>query len=116
MTEKKEFVEFEIQKRNHSPNAIIGIYSTQDKSSGETKYHKMLLVSVSPNLGKEQGDELIMLLRDLLEMNYIKFQVNQTIIQCPSCQHLQTHTYPKSGKLHCSGCGTLLEEIYTDEQ
>jgi hypothetical protein len=32
-------------------------------------------------------------------------------IECPTCNNLQEHSYPMSGKLYCIACGELLDQI-----
>ncbi len=43
-------------------------------------------------------------------------QQEPTIIECPKCKNLQTHSFSMSGKLHCNNCGNLLDQLVEYDQ
>jgi hypothetical protein len=103
-----QFIKFEIQERQYSPNAVIGI-------TGDNK--KVFIAAPASSLGKELGDKIAEVMRAGMERRLLRFELQQQhppILECPNCKHLQSHSYPMSGKLHCTGCGVLLDEIVVD--
>lgn len=128
------FKAFELQERERSPNAVIGI-----AEDGK----RVFITAPFPGLGKELGDEIAINIKIALENIYtskLKFhrivantpkKINELVewrmnsldvqhdegpgtqVECPGCHTVQDHTYPMTGKLYCQGCGELLVEIDT---
>lgn len=105
------FVRFELQKREHSPNAVIGI-TDDDK--------RVFMSAPASALGKQLGDQIALLIKAALEREYVNHtlrlklrfsSLETSMVECPDCHHKQEHTSPMSGKLYCQGCGELLDQI-----
>lgn len=101
------FKAFELQERERSPNAVMGILEDGKR---------VFFLAPVPGLGKALGDEIANVVRKALECEYIRPKlairpVETQQIECPKCHTIQNHTYPMTGKLHCQGCGELLDEI-----
>lgn len=116
MQEKYNIKEFVIEQRQHSPNAVILIYykKVNDKASEQ----RLFITAPSVGLGKRLGDKMAEDIKDFLEQKYCPIYVKEyktPIIECPKCQFLQEHRFPMSGKLFCSSCGELLDEVSLDE-
>jgi plasmid maintenance system antidote protein VapI/predicted RNase H-like HicB family nuclease len=71
-----EFIRYEIDKRDHSPNALVGVYLENGKE------HRKFLTSMASALGKKQGDQLIEVFKHCLEAqlpkNTIVIKVEKT--------------------------------------
>jgi ribosomal protein S27E len=98
------FKSFELQEREHSPNAVLGV--TEDGK-------RLFITAPASALGKQLGDQFAKQIRGALERENLKFYIKEHLhskIECPNCHHIQEHSFPMSGKLFCAGCGEFLDE------
>jgi hypothetical protein len=64
-----KFIRFEIEKRQYSPDAIIGIQEVHN--SGRKTEQRVFICAPGINLGKQAGDQLALQIKEGLEWEHI---------------------------------------------
>lgn len=64
------FTRFEIEQRQHSPNAVIGIHVVPSPFTQKPKEQRVYITAAGVALGKELGDHLAVVIKDCLEKEY----------------------------------------------